>query len=75
MAILVTRPANARGKFSSRKTPKMAIHRDFPALRAFSANFAGDKIEEREIPHPMFKSVARFGPPKIELSKIELWPF
>ena len=67
MAILVTRRATA---VSSRKTPKMAINRDFPGLRAFSANVARDKIEEQEIPHPMVKSTARFGAPKIEL-----WPF
>ena len=76
MAILVTQPAKSsyghfsypaghgRGKFSSRKTPKMAIDRDFPGLRVFSANFASDKIEEREIPHRMVKSAARFGAPK-----------
>ena len=67
MAILVTRLATA---VSSRKTPKMAINRDFPGLRAFSANGARDKIEEQEVPHPMVKSTARFGAPKIEL-----WPF
>ena len=67
MAILVTRPATA---VSSRKTPKMAINRDFPGLRAFSANVATDKNEEQEILHPMFKNGARFGTPKIEL-----WPF
>ena len=61
---------HGRGKFSSRKTPKMAINRDFPGLRAFSANVATDKNEEQEIPHPMVKSTARFGAPKIEL-----WPF
>ena len=55
---------------SSRKTPKMAINRDFPGLHAFSANVARDKNEEQEIPHPMVKSAARFGAPKIEL-----WPF
>ena len=49
-----------RGKFSSRITPKMAINRDFPGLRAFSANFVRDKIEECEIPHPMVTSAARF---------------
>ena len=58
---------HGRGKSSSRKTPKMAINRDFPGLRAFSANVARDKIEEQEIPHPMVKSTARFGAPKIEL--------
>jgi hypothetical protein len=41
------------GKFSSRKRPEMATNRDFPGLRAFSANFGRDKIEEREIPHLM----------------------
>ena len=56
---------HSRGKFSSRKTPQMAINRDFPGLRAFSANFARDKIEEREIPHPMVKSAACFGAPKL----------
>ena len=55
------------GKFSSRKTPKMARKRNFPGLRAFSANVARDKIEERETQHPMVKSTARFGAPKIEL--------
>ena len=64
MAILVTRLATAS---SSRKTPEMAINRDFLGLRAFSANVAGDKNEEQEIPHPMVKSTARFGAPKIEL--------
>ena len=63
-AILVTRLAAARGEFSSRKTPKMAIHRDFPGLRAFSANFATNKIEERKISQPMVKSAARFGAPE-----------
>ena len=67
MAILVTRLATA---VSSRKTPKMAINRNFPGLRAFSANVARDKNEEQEIPHPMVKSTARFGAPEIEL-----WPF
>ena len=67
MAILVTRLATA---VSSRKTPKMAINRDFPGLRAFSANVARDKNEEQEIPHPMVKTTARFGAPKIGL-----WPF
>ena len=52
------------GKVSSQKTPKMAINRDFPGLRAFSAIFARDKIEEREIPHPMVTSAAHFGAPK-----------
>ena len=55
---------------SSRKTPNWAINRNFPGLRAFSANVAGDKNEEQEIQHPMVKSTARFGTPKIEL-----WPF
>ena len=55
---------HGRGKVSSRKTPKMAIHRDFPGLRAFSANFAQDKNEAREIPQPMVKNAARFGAPK-----------
>ena len=67
MAISVTRLATA---VSSRKTPQMAINRDFPGLRAFSANVATDKNEEQETPHPMVKSTARFGAPKIEL-----WPF
>ena len=61
MAILVTRLATA---VSSRKTPKMAINRDFPGLRAFSANVARDKNEEQEIPHPMVKSTARLRAPK-----------
>ena len=52
------------GRFLSRKTLKMAINRDFPGLRAFSANFAGDRIEEVEIPQPMVKSAARFRAPK-----------
>ena len=47
--MLVTRLATA---VSSRKTPKMAINRDFPGLRAFSANVARDKNEEQEIPLP-----------------------
>ena len=64
-AILVTRPATAGGRFQAeKKTPKMAINRDFPGLRAFSAIFARDKIEEREIPHPMVKSAAHFGAPQ-----------
>ena len=67
MAILVTRLATA---VSSRKTPKLTINRDFPGLRSFSAYFFGDKNEEQEIPHPVVKSTARFGAPKIEL-----WPF
>ena len=62
MAILVTRLATA---VSSRKTPKMAINRDFPGLRAFSANVVRDKNEEQEIPHLMVKSTARFGAPKL----------
>ena len=37
---------------------------DLPGLRAFSANLARDKIEEREIPQPMVKSAARLGAPK-----------
>ena len=64
MAILVTRLPTA---VSSRKTPEMAINRDFPGLRAFSANVATDKNEEQEIPHPMVKSAARFGAPKIKV--------
>ena len=76
MAILVTRRAMA---ISSRKTPKMERNRDFPGLRAFSANVVGDKIEEQEIPHPMVKSTARFGAPKIELWPLQStggpWPF
>ena len=64
MAILVTRLATA---VSSRKRPKMTIIRDFPGLRAFSANVAQDKNEEQEIPHPMVKSTVRFGAPKIKL--------
>ena len=67
MAILVTRLATA---VSSRKIPKMAINRNFPGLRAFSANVVRDRNEEQEIPHPMVKSAARFGDPEIEL-----WPF
>ena len=55
---------HGRGKFLSRKTPKMAINRDFPGLRAFSANFAKDRVEEVKIAHPMVKSAARFGAPK-----------
>ena len=62
MAILLTRPRP--GRFLSRKTPKMAINRDFPGLRAFSANFVTDRIEEVEIPQPMVKSATRFGAPK-----------
>ena len=61
---------HGRGRFLSRKTPKMAINRDFPGLRAFSANFARDKTEEVEIFQPMVKSPARFGAPKPES-----WPF
>ena len=57
------------GRFKS-KTTQMAINRNFPGLRAFSADVATDKNEEQEIPHPMVKSTARFGTPKIEL-----WPF
>ena len=60
----VTGFGHGQGKFSSRITPKIAINRDFPGLRAFSANFAGDKIEERNIPHPMVKSAAHSGAPK-----------
>ena len=55
---------HGRGRFLTRKTPKMAINRDFPGLRAFSANFAGDRIEQVEIPQPMVKSATRFGAPK-----------
>ena len=61
MAFLVTRLATA---VSSRKTPKMAINRNFRGLRAFSANVARDKHEEQEIQHPMVKSTACFGAPK-----------
>ena len=56
--------------FQAGKTPKMAMNRNCPGLRAFSANVARDKNEEQEILHPMVKSTARFGAPKIEL-----WPF
>ena len=52
MAILVTRLATA---VSSRKTRRLAINRNFPGLRAFSANVARDKNEEREIPVPWSK--------------------
>ena len=64
------RAGHGRGKFSSRKTPKMAINRDFLGLRALSANSARDKIAEREIPHPMVKIAALFWGPQTEL-----WPF
>ena len=64
IAILVIRPVTAGGGFISRKTPKMAINRDFPGLRAFSANFATDRIEEVEIPQPRVKSAALYGAPK-----------
>ena len=67
MTILVTRLATA---VSSRRTPKMAINRDFLGLRAFSVYVAEAKNQEQEIPHPMVKSTARFGAPKTEL-----WPF
>ena len=74
--ILVTRLATA---VSSRKTPKMAINRNFPGLRAFSANVARDKNEEQEIPHPMVKSTARFGAPKSgllsESAVFALWTY
>ena len=63
-------PGHGWGKFPSQKTSKMAINRNFPGLRAFSANVARDEKEEQEIPHPMIKSTARFGDPKIGL-----WPF
>ena len=59
MAILVTRLSTA---VSSRKTPKMAINRDFPGLHEFSANVA-TKNEEQEIPHPMVKSTNAFWSP------------
>ena len=55
---------HGRGRFLSQKTPKMAINRYFPGLRAFSANFATHRIEEDEIPQPMVKSAARFRAPK-----------
>ena len=67
MAILVTRLATA---VSSRKNTPNGNKSQFPGLRAFSANVARDKNEEKGIPHPMVKSAARFGAPKIEL-----WPF
>ena len=63
-------PAGHGRGIQAEKTPKMAINRDFPGLRAFSVNGARDKKEEQEIPHPMVNSAARFGAPKIEL-----WPF
>ena len=64
MAISGTRPVTAGGRFQADKKPKMAINRGFPGLRAFSANFGRDKIEESEIPHRIVKSAARFGAPK-----------
>ena len=69
MAILVARLATA---VSGRKTPKMAINRNFGGLRAnvVSANVARGKNEEQEIAHPIVKGTARFGAPKIGL-----WPF
>ena len=57
-------PGHGWGKFPSQKTPKMAINRNFPGLRAFSANVARHKNEWQEIPHQMVKSAARFGAPK-----------
>ena len=57
-------PGHGRGRFLSRKTPKMAINHDFPGLRAFSANFAKDRTEGVESPHPIVKSSALFGAPK-----------
>ena len=41
----------------------MAINRDFPRLRAFSANFAKHIIQKVEIPHPVVKSAACFRAP------------
>ena len=55
---------HGRGRFLSRKTPKMAIIRDFPGLRAFSANFARDRIEEVENPQPTVETAALYGDPK-----------
>ena len=57
------------GRFKPKNTQN-GNKSNFPGLRAFSANVARDKNEEQEIPHPMVKSTARFGAPKIEL-----WPF
>ena len=57
------------GRFKRRNTQN-GNKSQFPGLRAFSANVARDKNEEQEIPHPMVKSTARFGAPKIKL-----WPF
>ena len=45
MTIFVARWATA---VSSRKTPKMAINRDFPGLRAFSANVARTKSKSKK---------------------------
>ena len=46
MAFLVTRLATA---VSSRKTPKLAINRNFRGLRAFSANVAGTKTKSKKL--------------------------
>ena len=67
MAILVTRLATA---VSSRKKPKMAINRDFPGLRAFSANVVARQKRRARNSASDGQKYARFGAPRIEL-----WPF
>ena len=58
-----------RGQVFKPKNTQNGNQSRFPGLRAFSANVAAAKNEEQEIPHPMVKSTAHFGAPKIEL-----WP-
>ena len=64
MAILVTgQPGRAGGGiFQAENGPKMAINRTFPGLHAFSANFARDKMKERETPDLMVQNARGLGP-------------
>ena len=53
---------HGRGKFSSRKTPKMAINHDFPGLRAFSANLRETKLKSAKFRNRWSKVPRVLGP-------------
>ena len=63
MAILVA--CHGQVEFLLPKMAQDGNRLQFPGLRAFSANFAEDKIEEREIPHPVVQSAGGFGAPRL----------
>ena len=69
MAILVTGWPRAGQIFKLKNTQNGNKSR-LPGATCIFQQMLRDKNEEQEIPHPMVKSTARFGAPKIKL-----WPF